>query len=258
MRRVTVNLSIALCVAVVALVSAVQAESIGINFAGLNNVTLTADQTAGVTAYEQANWNNAGSSSGSLSSLNSSVGAATTVAASWTAAEAEKDDNNRSTNNHILMNGYIGAVDGSAASVTISGLSSFTGSYQVVLYFDGGGDNRLAQYTLTAGVTTQTVYGLDNGRFGGTFTQVAETSTSNLGSSTPVGNYIVFSNNGANFTSDSFTLSGIGVNGDGVSGILRGPINAIQIVSTIPEPSTFVIAVMGMIGLLAYAWRKRK
>ena len=37
-----------------------------------------------------------------------------------------------------------------------------------------------------------------------------------------------------------------------------GTIDNFEIVGTVPEPGTIVLLITGLIGLLAYAWRKRK
>jgi hypothetical protein len=45
---------------------------------------------------------------------------------------------------------------------------------------------------------------------------------------------------------------------DEVKDVGYAPWLQISTVNSIPEPSTFVLAAIGLIGLLAYAWRKRK
>lgn len=66
-------------------------------------------------------------------------------------------------------------------------------------------------------------------------------------------NYVLFSD----LTADAENKITIGYESNGVTDY--GPFNGLQLVSSpIPEPSTFLLIVTGIFGLLAYAWRKRK
>ena len=63
---------------------------------------------------------------------------------------------------------------------------------------------------------------------------------------------------------ETYTLSGDGItsltiyaNGAYWSGIASVPLNNISL-TTVPEPSTFVLLFVGAISLFAYAWRRRR
>ena len=54
---------------------------------------------------------------------------------------------------------------------------------------------------------------------------------------------------------DNWGNGAIGFGGDGAHDIL---LDNVQVGAPVPEPATVVLLVTGLLGLLAYAWRKRK
>ena len=72
----------------------------------------------------------------------------------------------------------------------------------------------------------------------------------------------VFGSTGFNVIPTGWTLTnayGIDNNGDIVGYGSNGTSNrAFLITAIVPEPSTLLLAATGLVGLLAYAWRKRK
>lgn len=74
---------------------------------------------------------------------------------------------------------------------------------------------------------------------------------------TPVGTDLMTSNVPTSFTSGLFEI-GLGLNATGTHGNTGfvGQLDYMRIES-VPEPSTIMLTVAGMLGLLAYAWRKR-
>jgi hypothetical protein len=230
--------------AVAAMASTALGQAIGLNFTGGNNAgaptALLPGDIAGA-AYQQANWNNADGTSGTLTGLVNQAGVATSASTTWHADGTWGSGTGTSNGNFKLYNGYLDATGTSATTVTLSGLSSagIVGPYDVYVYFTGDavGQNRSGNYTI--GNTTE--FALDNTGFKGTYVQATPADGNN-------GNYIVF----AGLTGDSFTLSANPVN-------FRSPINAVQVFSeSVPEPATLALAGVSLLGFVGYAWRRRK
>ena len=219
---------------------------VGVNFTGSIDIQLANYQWAGAPTYEQSNWNNAAGLGGSLSNLVDDAGNTGSVEMSWDATEIEKGASSipeeiyDTVANIRLMKGFIGAWDSSkSATVTFSGLaSSFTEGYNIVVYGDGGVEfppGRIGRYSIKSGSVTETIFLTDNaiyGSRGGEYVEVPETSTVDLAEATPAGNYIVFTNNGAGFTADTFTLTAYGTPSI-LNSVTRAGINGIQIVATV-------------------------
>jgi hypothetical protein len=218
------------------------ADSIGISFTGGNNAgaptAMLPTDVAG--ALQQANWNNANGTSGTLSGLVNEGGIATSATATWHADGTWGSGTGTSNGNFKLYNGYLDATGTSPTTVTVSGLAAagITGRYAVYVYFTGDavGQNRTGNYTI--GGTTE--FALDNTGFTGTYVQ------STAGN--PNGNYLVFDN----ITGDSFTLTATPVN-------FRSPVNGIQIAAEpVPEPATLALAGVTLLGFIGYAWKRRR
>lgn len=103
-------------------------------------------------------------------------------------------------------------------------------------------------------IGSQTIFGRDaaNMTFNGTFTQVPNSSTSDLGINTPAGNYLVFQPIAGN----SFTMT---VNAGFSSGFRRARVSGLQVVEaqSVPEPSAVVSLTLGLAGL-AFANRRTR
>lgn len=271
-----------------------QAGTISINFAGnagqagtlgLTDIAGMADTQSGGTSFV-SNWNNADGISGSLNNLLLNDGSVTDVSVSWNAREAWSNGNTTSGNNILLpggttgdgmqnptmMKGYIadwGTGDGLDSKITVDGLTLASGNddYSVIVYFDGsnGGQWRKGEYTI--GATTLDGEDSENVMFNsgggnnanGLFQLPVPGSGGNSNwPNTPnndEGNYVIFSG----LTDSSFTLDFLaGANGS----TPRGPVNGIQILGVdlpvVPEPSTLVLAALGLFGMAAFGLRRKR
>ncbi len=192
----------------------------------------TAGTYVGTGAYSLdtgTHWNAYTLGTGTSGSLMASDGTTSTSVTfgltGWTVAD---DVSSSITTNcaPALLNDYAGA----NGTFTIGHLLA-NEEYQLYLYSTNGGWGGIA--------TTFTV---------GTSTATATPDGSNPSGFIPGNNYVTLTG-----TSDaSGTLTGTFAQSN------WGAFNGIQIVGVIPEPGTLVLLVMGLFGLLCYAWRKRK
>ena len=148
-----------------------------------------------------------------------------------------------------------GGTTSNAAGIRITGLSSlpqFAGGYTIFVYMDGnnGSASRVGEYSVYAGSNTtpdQTFYALDAG--GTAYTNYFQSSATSIATATVPGNYVAFSG----LTADAVTISSMGASA--TDGVLRAPINGIQIVPTasIPEPSSLGFALVALVvcGIMA-------
>src|SRR3984885_6580063 len=198
-------------------------NAIGIDFVG-EDVAMATTEVAGV--IPEPNWNDAsGVSSSSPLSLIDDTGAATSATVTWSSNDIWDTPITDQPGNARMMKGYLDTASNSTTTVTVAGLPTSAGGYQVYVYADGdnGSATRTGIYTISgAGITTTSIDLTDaaNTNFSGTFTQ-ANNST---------GNYVVFTINAA-----GFTLSATG--GAASDGFPRAPINGIQIVPINPTPN---------------------
>src|ERR1700733_4179595 len=203
-------------------------NAIGIDFVG-EDVAMATTVVAGV--IPEPNWNDAsGVSSSSPLSLIDDTGAATSATVTWSSNDIWDTPITDQPGNARMMKGYLDTSSNSTTTVTVAGLPTSAGGYQVYVYADGdnGSATRTGIYTISgAGITTTSIDLTDaaNTNFSGTFTQ-ANNST---------GNYVVFTINAA-----GFTLSATG--GAASDGFPRAPINGIQIVPLTPTPAFTVSA----------------
>jgi hypothetical protein len=255
----------AFLLATMSFVAAASAESIGVNFScgytittnngsstwaqsDTNMYPLASTNAAGVAS--QTYWNNSGTHSGNTSNIVSptsgvlidSNGNATGTTISWTSNNAWATSSSTQSNaNKQLMNGYIDTKE----QITVSNISY--GTYDVYVYVgsDVSGRTGHGYLVTTSGNTTSSVYFKTySASFDGT-TWVQGTGTD--ASTANSAEYILFQN----ATGSSFTYYEAGDSGNvGVC--------AIQIVSTVPEPASTVLMLMGAGGLLACDWRKRR
>lgn len=145
--------------------------------------------------------------------------------------------------NRDLMAGYLdtGGLGQTGVSINVTGLnaSGFSLGYDVYVYIQGGVNGRGGDYTL-GGVTNSHT---GDSAFNGTFIE------DNVLATTPAGsNYMIFKN----VIGDSFTLTGTPLVGNPA----RAPVNGIEILAAVPEP-TSIAALAGGIGVLL-GLRRRK
>lgn len=225
---------------------------------GSADSTMGAADTAGAPGIAAANWNNinisgtAGSATGTVSTLIYDSGASVTGASLTWATDLT---NHRL--GHAVVTGddrmWKGNMDvANSGTVTLTGLN-FVGTYDVYVYFDGAnvGNWRVANYSIgavtdggedseganwgVAGEENQNkVYQLPTA--GGTGNGIWPI----VGPNNDEGNYVKLS--GITGTSFTLTASG-GANAGNVTP--RAPINGIQIVGTIPEPSSVLLSLLG-------------
>lgn len=267
----------ALCVNGVA-----SAASVGVNFVatgdgGVQNGAadaLGATEVAGVSAYEQLNWNNLGRW-GNATALNDGLGAATGINVTWDSPNTWNTGVGTSTSNNKLMTGYLDAIgqpnipgspysgwnNANKPDAYVTGLGAWLAnqgmsSYSVLIYTDGDTtEGRIGEYwlqnasgsdfgALTLGDDlTSHVFAKDSANFSGSFIQVPDAANS-VGNAAD-GNYILFSG----LTADSFLLRT-------EEQTFRAQINGFQIIGEVPEPSS--IALLSLAGLsLAFARRRQ-
>ena len=196
--------------------------AIGIKFVG-QGTAMASSEVAGVVA--QSNWNNA---SGTMSvtplALLNQAGASSGATVTWTTNGIWILPITDSAGNNRMMRGYLDTVGGTT-TVTVAGLPSNAGGYNVYVYADGdnGSSARTGAYQISGtGITTTSLKLTDvaNTNFSGTFTQANNSS----------GNYVMFT-----ITATGFTITA--TPGASTDSYPRAPLNAIQIVPlTTPTP----------------------
>ena len=161
----------------------------------------------------------------------------------WSSTGLGEENNTATGENRDLMAGYLdtGAAGGVGVSLSVAGLNSagFSLGYNVYVYIQGGVNGRGGDYTLGSVTNSHT----GDSAFSGTFLEDSDLAGTPAGS-----NYIVF----RNVTGDGFTLTGTPLVGNPA----RAPINGIEIVANVPEP-TSIAALAGGIGVLL-GLRRRK
>jgi len=201
-----------------------RAGQISIALVGKYTQTMGPGEQAG--AVPLACWNSATIGSGTLTGLVDESGAATGASVTWwgkTDYTAIAD----TAGNKRLMRGYLTSFTDAGAWVEVSGLSSVfpSGTYDVLVYFDGANGANAWETSYRIGAAALTGRDLPNTTFSGTFT--ADTG---LG-----GNYVRF----GGVTGDGFRLDVVALGGGGT------PINGIQIAHT-PEPGSLGLAAAGL------------
>ncbi len=152
--------SLAILLAIAALCSSAQAQSIGLDWFGgsaagadpTNQTQMLASDVAGVVP--QSNWNSfLGEPASGNGTLVLSNGTASGAMAAWTTANDWDTNINQTVSaNHKLMMGYLDTNDTSVTNVQITGLpAAFTSAgYDVYVYYDGdnGTQARAGRYEI--------------------------------------------------------------------------------------------------------------
>ncbi|MBN1845210.1 MAG: immunoglobulin domain-containing protein [Sedimentisphaerales bacterium] len=208
--------------------SVVRADSIAVDFGDGSVTAMAMTETAGV--IPQANWNGSGTAtSGTVTGLVNDLGAGTGASVTWTCNNTWRTPITEAAGDARMMKGYIDTNATSTTTVTVAGIPYRT--YDLIVYMDGdnGTDNRVGRFQVVDpadnSVDAGPVFVLDpaSTNFGGTYIQVPVSSTSDLGTSTPSGNYILFEE----LTLASFTLEAT----PGTTGSTkRAAINGIQLI----------------------------
>jgi len=187
--------------------------AISVDFVGGSPTVMAPTELAGVVRVPQ--WNPAAGATGSILTLATSTGAATTAAVSWAGENVFQLGIADTAGDNRMMNGYLDPFG--MATVSISALpSTFTArGYDVYVYANGAvgaGDTRTGTYSV-AGMNMTVTQGAGT-PFAGTFTQA-------IGGGT--GNYVVF----RGLTAASFSLNATPATGQ----TKRAPVNGMQIVA---------------------------
>jgi len=196
--------------------------SVGLDFVGGSpSVTTTAmatNESAGVVA--QTRWNNLTGTSGTSSALVTSANSAAGLTVSYTSLNTWADGAIADTaGNNRLMRGYLDFnVNNGSASVSVSGIAS--PMYDVYVYTNGDENTRTGKFTLG----NQSYWVKDQATFNGTFVQGTGAVDPGSSAAAIAGNYMVFSG----LTGNAFTVDAVGAYA--TDGVLRAPINAVQIV----------------------------
>jgi hypothetical protein len=221
--------------------------SVGVNFQDdVVGVPLAAASVAG--AVPQANWNNGTGANNTLSNLTADFNgspAPTAISVTWSGSPNTWASTGRGEENNAfppgpdrdLMTGYVDTTDVSITTFTFSGIPEpyATLGYDVLVYTLGGVPGRGGDYTI-GGITYS----------GDSPTNPTDHSLDPGVDHSDTGTYMRFDN----VTGAGFTLTAVPTFG----APFRAPVNAIQIIERIPEPSAFSLA-----GLLAgfLLWRRR-
>ncbi len=236
---------------------------IGLNFgADRTNGDLAPTETAGVTGFRQANWNNLTGATGTNTSIvadQMGVSAETAVTVSWScnnlwASTGAGEENNAfaAASDKVLMTGYLDTGNSTTTTVGITGLpTELTGGdgYDVYVYTLGGTAGRGGGYRILAGDGTTALKDWVDAQSAQNPTDFTEAVPA--AGTWAVGTYIKFSN----LSAADIQVVASTVSPHGYSGTPRAPINAIQFVpSTGAPPPVFTEFTRNTDGSLTISW----
>ncbi len=220
---------------------------------GANNGPLV---TGVAGAIPVGNFNNAPGYNSSVPSLvedNSGTASVTSASVSYSGANvynAYQGTPPTSTQDYIMMGGYLDSQPGQNISITVSGLGSeFTSSgYKVLIYRNTDSSGVTGYNVVDSNLVSKDGYlqmlsSTQGGNYPLSPNYVGSTASTPAGTGSTASNYVTISG----FTGSSFTITGINPNfsGDG-----RPRINGFQIVA-LPEPASVGLLGLGAISLLS-------
>ncbi len=250
--RITVRAVFASASIILGMSPAAQATIISANFTGGNfggaPTSLNATDTAGIGAFNAANWNNLDGNPGGPASLNDSTGTASGVTLTWgsTSPALYGSGTGTATGDAKMFNGYIDNLNNSTVTLTFSGLVP-------------GSLWNVASYSLPDSLDGRTSdYGIG--------TDIRYLKSDNAASFQTFGYVPVVGSSAGNFTSGN-TNEWDNIVADPSGNIVitahadafRAYFNGAQLasVATVPEPSSAVLMGIGCFAAAAFASRRR-
>jgi len=200
---------------------------ISIDFVG-QGTAMGSTEVAGVVA--KSNWNNAnGLTNTTAQALVNESGTGTGATVIWNTNGIWNLPITDAPGNVRMLGGYLDPVGGTT-TVTVAGLVTNAGGYDVYVYADGdnGAATRTGAYQISGtGITTTSVNLTDaaNTNFSGTYTQANNSN----------GNYVKFT-----ITATGFTITA--TPGAATDGFPRAPVNGIQIVPYVATTPDFTFS----------------
>jgi len=225
--------------------SAATTQIISINFQGGRNPATGPDVT-GTAGYVPAdNWNNGTGASGTVSNLIDSNGTNTSVDLSWQVFntwDLQNGDGNGTDQD--MMSGYLDNFGASGPSdfITISGIQPNKG-YDVYVYFNRGAAT-YSGLNATDGINNNTYYGFDNGSSYATNGYLLS-SDDNSGDGYTTSNVFLFED----YIGSTLNLDNPADPADH-GGTWKTYVQGIQLVVTVPEPSSTALLGLGLSSLL--------
>ena len=231
--------------------SAATISIISVNFqGGLNAAAPTGTAVTSTAGYVPAdNWNNATGTTGAVSNLIDSTGTTTSTDVTWTTNNLwELANGDGSGGDQDMMSGYLDNFDVGSHAITISGLQPNKG-YDVYVYFNRG-TATYSGLSATDGISNNTYYGFDNGSSYATNGYLLS-SDDNIGDGWTTANVFLYED----YTGSTLTITDP-ANPGVPSGDWKSYVQGIQIVMTVPEPSS--TALLGLGGVALMLRRRRK
>ena len=229
-----------------ALVPCSQATLISVNFQGGRDPGTGPDVTGTAGYVPAGNWNNATGLSGASSDLTDSNGANSGASISWSTFNTwDLQNGDGNGGDRDMMSGYLDNFNG---NVTVSNVPYER--YNVYVYFNRGVANSYTGITAGDGVTTETLYGKDNGNSFAVngFLLSTDDSVTTDDATWTVSNVMQFSD----FTGSTLTITPPANPGiPGTAGAnWKVFISGVQI-QAVPEPSSLVLLAAGGVMLLS-------